>query len=269
MSLKSVNNLCSKQASIFLHCKHDENYSTFKCFHHRINKSLMFLFPGCFPHIGLFSSEFCQICLTAMWGSPSLRLAASQFSVTFQHQGSVCRGIKARGGKNEVSDILTRQGTLLTMMMVIMTIKKWWWWWWGWWWPGCRYFLVTVTEEKSLGVTECHWDKTQQHAVHPGIQWVSSAQCIVKYVAKYSALVSSGLCSVWLCESMTAWKYDSVTVWHPHETLLTHFDIRWSVEKRWQWWCLWDGWESAVNVQAGKRQFRFTRSSSWQLGESG
>ena len=114
MSLKSVNNLCSKQAWIILHCKHDENYSTFKCFHHRINKSLMFLFPGCFPHIGLFSSEFCQICLTAMWdlpslrltamwGSPSWRLTASQFSVTFQHQGSVCRrGIKARGGKNEV-----------------------------------------------------------------------------------------------------------------------------------------------------------------------
>ena len=198
-----------------------------------------------------------------MWGSPSLRLAASQFSVTFQHQGSVCRrGIKARGGKNEVLDILTRQGTLLTMMILIMLI------------------IVMMT---SLPIFSSDGDRREKPrcdrvslrqdsttcSASRHIQWVSSAQCIVKYVAKYSALVSSGLCSVWLCESMTAWKYDSVTVWHPHETLLTHFDIRWSVEKRWQWWCLWDGWESAVNVQAGKRQFRFTRSSSWQLGESG
>ena len=60
-------------------------------------------------------------------------------------------------------------------------------------------------------VTETRDSTTCSASRH--IQWVSSAQCIVKYVAKYSALVSSGLCSVWLCESMTAWKYDSVTVW--------------------------------------------------------
>ena len=124
-----------------------------------------------------------------------MRLAASQFSVTFQHQGSVCRrGIKARGGKNEVSDILTRQGTLLTMMILIMTIVM-------------MMMMMMMTrlpifssdgdrrEKPRCDRVSLRQDSTTCSASRH-IQWVSSAQCIVKYVAKYSALVSSGLCSV-------------------------------------------------------------------------
>ena len=108
----------------------------------------------------------------------------------------MCRGIKARGGKNEVSDILTRQGTLLTMMISIMVMMM---------------IVVMMTmmmtrlpifssdgdrrEKPRCDRVSLRQDSTTCSASRH-IQWVSSAQCIVKYVAKYSALVSSGLCTV-------------------------------------------------------------------------
>ena len=87
---------------------------------------LFFTFWECFPHIA--------------WAVFDPVLSNFHHTVAFRNVSvGVLRlegGRGGRGGKVEISDILTRQDTLLTLMRMARNISE-------------RYFLASVTEEKS------------------------------------------------------------------------------------------------------------------------